>query len=75
MNEVLTMDQIEERYNGEWVLLGDPEIDDHHAVVRGRLIGHSPDRDEIDRIDHELRLRSAAILFIGGPPDDLVFVL
>jgi hypothetical protein len=75
MNEVLTMEQIEERYHGEWVLLGDPETDEHLAVVRGRLIGHSPDRDEIDKIDEQLSLRSAAVLFIGGPPDDLVFVL
>ena len=75
MNEVLTMDEIEERYNGEWVLLGDPETDEHHAVVRGRLIGHSPDRDEIDRIDGKLIPRRAAVLFIGDLPHDIGFIL
>jgi hypothetical protein len=75
MNDVLTMEEIEARYTGEWVLLENPEIDTLQNVLRGRLLWHSPDRDEIDRKDVELCPRDAAVLFIGDPPDDLAFIL
>lgn len=75
MNDVLTMEEIEARYTGEWVLLENPETDGGQNVVRGRLLWHSPDRDEIHRKDLEFSPRDAAVLYIGDPPDDIAFVL
>ena len=75
MGELLSFDEIEKRYDSEWVLIGDPETDEKLNILRGRVLCHSPDRDEVDRKDKELRPRSAAILYIGSPPPDMIFAL
>lgn len=75
MDEMLTVAEIEQRYPSEWVLLADPEVDDHAGLVRGKVVAHSKDREEVHRKDLELRLKRAAHLFTGPIPDDMVVVL
>jgi len=75
MDEVLTVPEIEKRYPSEWILVADPEFDEHEDVARGRVVWHSKDRDEVYRKDMELRPRSAAYLYTGTIPDDMVVVL
>jgi hypothetical protein len=75
MDEVLTLAEIEARYDGEWVLIGDPEYDEQSRVVRGRVLSHSRNRDDLDRVDAELRPQSAAYLYLGEIPEDAVVVL
>ncbi len=75
MSEVLTYEQMKERYDGEWVLVGDPELTEMNEVVRGTVLAHSPDRDEVY---YELRTRrpkSSAMLCFKHIPDDVVIVL
>lgn len=55
MGERLTIEQIRERYDGEWVALADVEEDEGTFEIRsGRVIAHDEDRDafddEVDRI-------------------------
>jgi hypothetical protein len=75
MDEILTLGEIEERFDSEWVLIGDPELDENLEVVRGKVVFHSKDRDEVYRKDMELRLGSAAYLFTGKIPEDTAIVL
>ncbi len=75
MCEVLTMAQIEERYDGEWVLLEDPDVVDDQQVVGGKLLWHSKDKDEVYRRARQLRPRHWAVFYIGTVPDDVVIVL
>jgi hypothetical protein len=76
MNEVLTMAEIEARFPKEWVLLGDPETNEYQEVLRGRLIFHSSDRDEVDRQALLLPIpRHIAIFYTGPIPEDVEFVL
>jgi hypothetical protein len=75
MDEILTTAEIQERFDSEWVLVGDPELDENLEVVRGKVIFHSKDRDEVYRKDMELRPRSAAYLFTGKMPEDTAIVL
>jgi hypothetical protein len=49
MDEVLTMEEIEARFPEEWILIDQPEKDQYQRVVRGRVVFHSPDRDEVSR--------------------------
>ena len=72
---MMTLQEIEEQYVAEWVLIGDPEFDESEEVVRGRVIFHSKDRDEVYRKDLELRPISAAYLYTGKLPEDAVIVL
>lgn len=68
-----TMAEIEERYDGEWVLIANPtptrgRLD---SVTGGHVVLHTPDRAELDR-----RLLGAsggpvrdwAVLYIGRMP-------
>lgn len=73
---MVTMAEIEARFNQEWVLLQDPETTPGPGEIRsGTLLYHSPNRDELYRKALELRPKHSAIFYVGEPPDDLVFVL
>jgi hypothetical protein len=75
MDEVMTIAEIEEQFDSEWVLVGDPEVDEQFHVIRGRVLWHSKDRDEVYRKMVELRPTSSATLCTGKIPDDMVIVL
>ena len=75
MNEVMTLAEIEERFDSEWVLVEDPEVNEHFEVIRGKVIYHSKDRDEVDRKSIELRPKSAATLYTGAMPENTAIVL
>lgn len=47
MGERLTIEELRERYDGEWVVVADPETDDAHEVLSGILVAHDPDREEV----------------------------
>lgn len=75
MGEVLTMTDIEARYDGEWVLLLDPELDQQGRIVRAVVGYHSPDRDDVYRADIRIGPAHAAYHFAGSTPTDAAIVL
>jgi hypothetical protein len=75
VNEVMTLDEVDQRFDSEWVLFGDPEEDEHHRVIRGRVLFHSKDRDEMYRKMLELRPKRAATHFTGSIPEGTEVVL
>ncbi len=75
MGEGLTHAEIEARFEREWVLLEAPEVDGNEDVVRGKVIWHSKDRDEVYRKLLELNPRSAATLYTGKLRRDEAIVL
>ncbi len=74
-NEMLTVKEIKERFDAEWVLLGDPELTEDLQVVRGRVLCHSADRDEVYRKAVELRPKHSAYLYTGRVPENTVIML
>lgn len=75
MDEVLTLAEIEARYPDEWILVEDPELDEQLEVVRGKVVAHSPDREEFDREIVTLQPQSSAFVYTGSVPDDVEFLL
>ncbi len=75
MNDVMTLDEVNEQFDSEWVLLGDIVQNDHHEIVRGRVLFHSKDRDEMYRKLVELRPKRAATHFTGAMPAGTAIVL
>jgi hypothetical protein len=75
MAKTLTIYEIKSRYDGEWVLIGDPETDESLCVLRGIVLSHSKDRDEVYRRARELKPTHSAILFFGHLPKDAAIVL
>ena len=75
MKEVFTMKELEARYSGEWVLLVNPV---HHELIepiRGELVFHNKDRDEVYKEAHKPEDAHTAIFYVGKLPEDLVVVL
>lgn len=75
MNQVLSLEAIKERYSGEWVLIAYKELDDEMYVIRGQVLAHSPDRDEIYRKLLSVRGQQVAVEYMGEVPEDLAVVL
>ena len=49
MNELLSYNEIQRRYDGEWVLIAYTEMDDFE-VVAGEVIAHSSIEQEIYKL-------------------------
>jgi len=47
MDEILTVAELRSRYQGEWVLLTDLELDEHRRVRAGRVVAHDTDREKV----------------------------
>lgn len=75
IGERLTIDEINRQFDGQWVLLEDPEIAEDEEVLSGRLLFHTEDRDAMDQRSLELMPRHSAIFFVGGPDPDLAYLL
>lgn len=75
MDDVLTLEEIKSRYHSEWVLIGDPEEDESLEVLRGRVLFHSVNADEIYQKAAELRPGRFAAVFTGEIPGDVEFAL
>jgi hypothetical protein len=80
MDEILTMEEMRERYPGEWVLIGCTELDPEMRILRGRILAHSLDRDEVYRqiplsllVDDQIV--ALAVEYMGEVPEDVVVVL
>lgn len=65
------IDQIRHRYKREWLFIAVEEIDEATTTpLRGRLLVHSPHRDEIDRAS--VRYSKPALVVFSEdtfPPD------
>jgi hypothetical protein len=75
MSEILTIAQIEKRFDSEWVLVEDPQTNEALEVLRGTVRWHSKDRDEVYRKVLELQPRRFAMLYTGKMPEDTAIVL
>jgi hypothetical protein len=75
MDEILTIDEIKARYAPDWVLIGEPETDESQHLKAGKVLFHSPDRDEVYQKAIELRLGHFAFRYLGEMPEDMAFVL
>ena len=70
MADVLSMDEIKLRYPNQWVLIGDPDTNNAQAVLRGTVLWHSTDRDEVYNKAIELRPKHVAFCFTGRVPQE-----
>ena len=75
MSDILTMEEIESRFDGEWVLIEDVETDEKLEIVRGKIAYHGSDKEAL----HEKAMKSKsdhlATLFVGRPDPKMEFLL
>ncbi len=75
MDEVLTISQIEAKFESEWVLIETPQTDEALEVQGGTVCWHSKDREEVYRRAVEMRPKRFAIVYIGKMPQGTAIVL
>ena len=75
MDQIFTIEEIRARFNGEWVLVEDPQTDEALDVRSGKVRYHSKDRDEVYRKAVDLRPQRFAVLYTGKMPKDAAVVL
>src|SRR2546421_12092623 len=74
MEELMTFDEMRRRFKSEWILVSDPEVDEHFHVVRGKVVFHSKDRDEVYRQIVERRFGLSAGPHTGRKPEKSAMV-
>ncbi len=72
---ILTLKEMKRRYPNQWVLVADPELDKNLEVLRGKVLWHGKDRDELYQKDAEFKPRHAAYVRTGGLPRNLAYAL
>ncbi len=75
MEEIMSIQEMRSRYPAEWLLIAYTELDEEMNVIRGEVLAHSPDRDEIYRQLLLMKGKSVAIEYAGTIPEDLAVVL
>ncbi len=66
--------KLKRRYPKEWILLTHVVTDALTHPVKGKLVAHSKNRDDIyERLRH-LRAKSVAIEYTGEIPKDLIVI-
>jgi len=74
VNEILTRAEMEERFDGEWVLIADPETDEYMDVLRGRVVSHGEDADAVYREATDQNIRHWASLYFGPLPKQIYLI-
>ncbi len=75
MEPVLTIEEIQDQFPSEWVLIAEPKVDERTRLLAGRVLFHSQVRDEVYHKAAELRLPHFAVRYLGQLPENLVLVL
>jgi hypothetical protein len=75
MAEILSFEEIQHRYEGEWVLIAYTEIDQDLKPIAGEVIAHSPDRDIVYDSVSLGQGRDLAIECFAKMPEDMVVIL
>jgi hypothetical protein len=75
MSEILTMEEIEKKYDGEWVLIEDVESNEQLEILRGKVTYHGKDKNELHRMAMKSKTKHFASLFIGKTDPKMEFWL
>ena len=64
-NHVELVSEMMTRYPDEWIFFEVVEDDEYERPYKGRLLAHSPDRDEIHEIVMETKVYHTAVWYTG----------
>lgn len=70
-SEIMTVCEIKEHYDNEWILLEDPVLDERKLVAGGKVRCHSKNRDDVYNKAVELRLRHSTFHYTGPTPENI----
>ncbi len=74
MNEVLTRAEMEAQFDGEWVLVADPELDKNLEVLSGLVVSHGPDPEAVYEGATSQNVQRWASLYFGPIPETSILL-
>jgi hypothetical protein len=75
MSAILSFEEMQQHYRNEWLLIAYTELDSDMNVLRGEVLKHSPDVEEVYKALPQRQGRAVAIEYVGEVPQDLAFIL
>ena len=75
MSEILTMKEIEKKFDGEWVLIEDVESNEQLEVLRGKVTYHGKDKEKLHQKAMKSESKHLATFYIGRPDPKMEFLL
>ena len=75
MDNIMTVEEMRAQFESEWVLVENPQTNDALEVLKGKILHHSKDRDEVYRKAVALRPKRSAIVYTGEIPEDMEIAL
>ena len=77
MEKVMTIEEIEQKFDSELVLIADPQKDGQLNVLSGEVVYHNSDRIVFDREVLKLKPhpKKFAVLYLGEPANDLIYLI
>ena len=75
MDNIMTVEDMKTQFESEWVLVENPQTNDALEVLKGKILHHSKDRDEVYRRAVALRPKRSAIVYTGEIPEDMEIAL
>jgi hypothetical protein len=75
MAKILSFAEIEQQYDGEWVLIAYTEVDQNLKPIAGEVLAHSSDRDVVYEALTQRGDRGVAIECFVKTPEDMAFIL
>jgi hypothetical protein len=75
MSELMTFEEMQHRYDGEWLLIAYTEVDENLQVIKGEVLAHSLNQEEIYQVLERVDDQPLAIEYMGQIPKDLGFIL
>jgi hypothetical protein len=73
--EILTLEEMAKRYDSEWLLIAYTELDDNLNVVRGEVLAHAPNQEEVYQALPLAKGKAVAFEYVGKVPDGLAFMV
>jgi len=71
MEESMGFEEMIEKFEGKWLLIEYEELDEEFAVKQGKVLFHSPNKNEVYEQLMEIQGRNIAIEYAGEVPKKL----
>ncbi len=75
MSEIMTFEEITQRYDGQWVLIAYTETNDDLEAIKGKVLVHSPHKEDIYQYLESATEERLTIEYISKESDDLAFII
>ncbi len=75
MSALMTFEEIPQNYHGEWVLIAYTGPDENLPVIKGQVLAHSLNKEELYQANESATEEHLAIEYMGQVPEENDLIL